>query len=1022
MSGDCDGGHRPRPCGCACGQDRTGETNPPGLDAVAYRHGAYDTVLRRMRERLSAADLPALQGLTARSVDEAVDPAIALLDGWACLSHVLAFYNERAVNETFLRTCTERRSALELARLVGYAPRPGVAADAYLAFTLEDVDPEAELQVPSGTRAYTQPGPGETMQPFETDELLAGRPRWNVLRPRRTEPQLIVTDELKDPAPPQQVIGKTGFSVWLRGLVTGLGPGSVLLFDFADGNRRGCGVARVVPDTEQDRTRIEFQPRGPDQKAPVGALTPEVLEQLLKRPTVHAAGADDLGADPKKIFGEDSYAPLSLLGAAYPGLRATLGDALQGTRPEGGTGAVTVHAMRVKAAIHGHNAPLYPSVDEAGRVEKYLEWNLAGTGPQLPVPVIGATAEPTAQPPVGPDRDGTASRAERAAPLPLPVTPLEPNQIALDAVYEGIRPGSLVAVQRPWRAASEAYLFTQDDVFTVESVQTVTRAAFNLPARVTLLTFKEEWLPEADAEKLGDFGDLRGVVVHAVNDVLDLAERPASVAEICGEEIVLDGYFPGLRPGRRLVVTGERSDLHDGTAIGSGIRGVAASELVMLSGVEHRAGGDLPWATQEQVHTYLTLAEPLQYCYAPATVTIHGNVAHATHGESRAEVLGSGDAARPLQVFPLKQPPLTYVPAPTPTGIRSTLEVQVNDLRWREAPNPVAVAPGNREYVLRTDDDGATSVLAGLGARLPTGRDNVRAVYRSGLGAVGNVRPGQISVLASRPNGVAGVTNPLAATGGADRDGLEQIRVRTPIGLSALDRLVSPGDFADFARAFAGIGKAAVTCTERRGRARAKAVPCAGGTATVLTLTVAGEDDIPLARDSALLRHLENALVRYGGLEKVRTSVLRTVTPPQVTVRIVVREARLIGLRAQVRLHPDFLWEAVLGRLRAALVARFGFTARELGEALDPGAVIATMQDVRGVEIVDLQRCGTIPVSAGGRPLSPGVIAEEARTLLGGPSLRGMPGVVPLGPSEIAYLSPAAAGTLLLSPWKDAGS
>jgi hypothetical protein len=91
-------------------------------------------------------------------------------------------------------------------------------------------------------------------------------------------------------------------------------------------------------------------------------------------------------------------------------------------------------------------------------------------------------------------------------------------------------------------------------------------------------------------------------------------------------------------------------------------------------------------------------------------------------------------------------------------GSRS--DVRVEDLCWSEAPHAAAVLPGERRYVLRTDDDG-TRVTFGLGARLPAAHDDVRAHYRSGIGAVGNARAGQISVLASRPNGVTGVTNPL---------------------------------------------------------------------------------------------------------------------------------------------------------------------------------------------------------------------------------------------------------------------
>jgi hypothetical protein len=66
------------------------------------------------------------------------DPAIAMLDAWATIADVLTFYQERIANEGYLRTAIERRSILELARLVGYFLRPGVASSVYLAYTLEN--------------------------------------------------------------------------------------------------------------------------------------------------------------------------------------------------------------------------------------------------------------------------------------------------------------------------------------------------------------------------------------------------------------------------------------------------------------------------------------------------------------------------------------------------------------------------------------------------------------------------------------------------------------------------------------------------------------------------------------------------------------------------------------------------------------------------------------------------------------------------------------------------------------------
>ena len=123
-------------CGCCAGLDA--ETplridNPPGLDTINYRVGVHARFKESLLAKLSSAGLPALAGLTTR---EDNDYTIALCDAVASTLDVLSFYQERIANENFLRTATERRSILELARLIGYELAPGVAASTWLAFSL----------------------------------------------------------------------------------------------------------------------------------------------------------------------------------------------------------------------------------------------------------------------------------------------------------------------------------------------------------------------------------------------------------------------------------------------------------------------------------------------------------------------------------------------------------------------------------------------------------------------------------------------------------------------------------------------------------------------------------------------------------------------------------------------------------------------------------------------------------------------------------------------------------------------
>src|SRR4051812_45881501 len=176
-------------CDCCAGltaQTPTEVKNRPGLSAIAYRVGIHSQFKHSMLARLSAGELASLAQLQTRADD---DFSIALLDAWATVADVLTFYQERIANESYLRTATERRSLLELARLIGYELRPGVAASTYLAFTVEDAPgapPQTSIDI--GTKVQSVPGPGEKPQTFETVEKIEARAERSAMRaqPSRT--------------------------------------------------------------------------------------------------------------------------------------------------------------------------------------------------------------------------------------------------------------------------------------------------------------------------------------------------------------------------------------------------------------------------------------------------------------------------------------------------------------------------------------------------------------------------------------------------------------------------------------------------------------------------------------------------------------------------------------------------------------------------------------------------------------------------------------------------------------------
>jgi molybdopterin converting factor small subunit len=208
---------------CGCCQVALPEpvvTNRPGLSALVYRIGTHGAFMRRMLADLPGAPYPRdpadptrpLRSLTTRSPD---DPAIALLDVWATAADVLTFYQERIANEGFLRTATELRSVLELARAIGYELSPGVAASAYLAFTVETAaGAPLRAVVPLGTKVKSIPGQNEKPQTFETIEEIEAHVEWNGMRPRLFVPQVLAQGTKK---------------AYLRGTATQLQPGDAIL-------------------------------------------------------------------------------------------------------------------------------------------------------------------------------------------------------------------------------------------------------------------------------------------------------------------------------------------------------------------------------------------------------------------------------------------------------------------------------------------------------------------------------------------------------------------------------------------------------------------------------------------------------------------------------------------------------------------------------------------------------------------------------------------------------------------------
>lgn len=985
--------------------------NPPGQATLRYRVGTYASFFETMLARLVTPPEPAfacdpdakaepdpfgvdaegrprwpLRELTTRDAD---DPTLALLDAWAVVGDVLTFYQERIVNEGYLRTATELRSVEELARLVGHRPRPGVAAGVDLAFTL---DPGQSTEVPAGTRAQSLPAPGKLPQAYETSEPLRATADWNAMRPlqakfqrprvieaetKRLEVVLDVFDDDRelvvddfvlmsnDPSLEDlyriEVASETPIDdgrrvrLTLRAHVGGL-PSEWDArhpdFHVLRVPTEGAGVKDGAIRVEYDQSLVSdgrlfppdaFSLREVFDRALVSAGSRWRLELYLEGLSTNVRVGDVMlvlgrGASPTTddLFRAETIEPLAATQRTRMVLRPYVATAPMFDETKAG-GIVADAALRKLLAAFDRRRTKTPEPKVSATDRDLLE--LVGGDRVLREGLRRALEEldagrdaPTAvlvfrasSPLFGFNAlDGTLSTSGVLTLWPAAEARDErDDRLLLDVVDERVRPGSFVVVDPGVLARPPddgEVVLPALVVRTVRQASIHPRTAYGISKSTLELQLDAPWIhwqPITDGGEFpgpprADLAPLRAVMTHIESEPLRMARTP--LGALAGGVLDLDGLVFDLEPGRALIVEGE-------AAAAPGSR---RAERAIIASVEH----DLV-----EVSTRIVLTRALRHAYLRPTTVVHGNVAAATQGESRSEILGSGDASRPSQEFTLRHRPLTHVPAATIDGVATTLTVRVGGLAWPEAELRALLGPRDRNVLTRTDDQGRTVVVGGdgrHGARFPTGIENLTAEYRSGQGADGNVDPGKITSLATRPFGVQKVTNPIAASGGAGPDDIEATRLRAPLAVASLDRLLSVKDHEDFALRFAGIAKA-----------RAQLVGSKGVHARWRVRTVvAGIEPQPLEPDAELIGRLRQAMRRFGD--------------PALELEVVPARLELVSITAKLAVAPGWAFREVLPRVRAALTRELGYAAQGIGQAVVPSRVAAIIQAVPGVDYVDL--------------------------------------------------------------------
>lgn len=418
--------------------------------------------------------------------------------------------------------------------------------------------------------------------------------------------------------------------------------------------------------------------------------------------------------------------------------------------------------------------------------------------------------------------------------------------------------------------------------------------------------------------------------------------------------------------------------------------------------VRARSSRNDPFNTQQLDGVYLNTTTAIQ------AVTVGSEILGSSNGQSSQTFVFSRVPILPGQQVLVREPE-------APSGIEATeldaeegndaVQQRLNSVtqeneiwvRWHEVENFLASEPYDRHYTL----DHSSGVLTfGDGQRgmiPPIDTNNITASYQTGGGAAGNVAGGAIVQIQSKVPGAGGVSNPVAADGGADTETVAGVEDRGPQVMKHRSHAVAASDIEWLAREAAGTRVARAKCLPNVD----SELMFAPGWVTLLIVPTSS--DIKPSPSSELLLEVETYLASsaFVGLAQQIPARLNVIGPGYIQVTV------LAEVVPQVLEEAQAVKQAVIQALAAYFHPLTGGeqgTGWEFGRPVFASKVNRLIEGVAGVDhVVALQLVPNLAQhrlvirgSAGGNSLLPagssvmtpdgrksGLMAESASTSSG---------------------------------------
>lgn len=311
---------------------------------------------------------------------------------------------------------------------------------------------------------------------------------------------------------------------------------------------------------------------------------------------------------------------------------------------------------------------------------------------------------------------------------------------------------------------------------------------------------------------------------------------------------------------------------------------------------------------------------------------VNGSVTvKATQGETIAnENIGTSTGA-PSQTYALSNSSV----------INGSIQVTINGLSYTQVDYLIDSSSYDPVFSIFTNADGITYLTFGDGISgiIPPNGAIIYATYRIGGGVIGNVASNTIKYVLSVPtygsvpaglsvaNQDISIAGDGAASGGADAESTDTIRINAPLSIRAINRAVSLDDYSSLAVQVAGVSKAVATASVY----------------TSVTLYLVPSGDAGVAADNA------TATTTFTSVASSVLNYLTNKAPANTTITFQPPKYVGVYLVVNLTISPQYRQSSVVANVLSALTNMFYIDNVFFGQTIAISDVHYAIGNVDGV-------------------------------------------------------------------------